>query len=203
MPTTGPSRLEGSIDPTEEIGNPNATRADTSGFGLPNTRSQFTRPDSFLEGWVWKKSRYFKRWKKRYLVLTPKALVSYEKKGDPKPTWRIDAGSVLKVMNLNPKANKPPSQRGSICIKFQVDKYFNQFQYFDIACEESETEQQWMREIKRVLAKTLPCSTPSEQRGPLSSSQRITETPKDEMDWFAEKERKIMARTSIPTSWKA
>lgn len=46
-------------------------------------------PDSILEGWVWKQSRWMKRWRRRYLVLTPEGLLSYKRRGDAVPSYRV------------------------------------------------------------------------------------------------------------------
>merc|ERR1712048_1268799 len=50
-------------------------------------------PGSCLEGWVWKRSRYFRRWRRRWLVLMPNMLMSYRERIGV-PTETIGAGSV-------------------------------------------------------------------------------------------------------------
>jgi len=141
MPTAGPSRLEGSIDPTEEISNPSAMRADITGASLPNTRSHFTRPDSFLEGWVWKKSRFLGRWKRRWLVLGPNELASFEQRGSPKPTETVQKGSVLRAYG----ADEEVGQNRSVCIVQGSRNYF-------MVCDTEEGRRLWVAKIQEVLA---------------------------------------------------
>jgi len=51
--------------------------------------SEQAYPGSILEGWVWKQSRWMKRWRRRYLVLTSEGLLSYKCRGDPTPSYRM------------------------------------------------------------------------------------------------------------------
>merc|ERR1711870_64956 len=43
--------------------------------------SDFMFHDSCYEGWVWKRSRYLKRWRRRYLVLRAGQLMSFKSRG--------------------------------------------------------------------------------------------------------------------------
>merc|ERR1712007_33101 len=66
-----------------------AVPAGDSAFG-----DKHTQVDSIKEGWVWKQSRYLKRWRRRWIVLTPRNLQTYRKRSDTKPTEIIKEGAV-------------------------------------------------------------------------------------------------------------
>lgn len=59
-----------------------------------------TYSDSLLEGWVWKQSRWVKRWRRRYVVLTSKGLASYKKRGDVAPSAMFDDVSSCSVATV-------------------------------------------------------------------------------------------------------
>merc|ERR1719408_416056 len=48
-------------------------------------------PDVVAAGWVWKKSRHLRQWRRRWLVLTESQLATYKEPRDAKPTEAINA----------------------------------------------------------------------------------------------------------------
>jgi hypothetical protein len=132
----------GSADPDEEITDPNAMRADTApgGGGGPTARHRFTRPDSHLEGWVWKKSRFLKRWRRRWLVLGPGQLGSFRQRGDPEPTETVSKGTILRVHD----ADAELGQSKSFCVVQRSRSYF-------MVCDDAESRNIWVSKIQEVL----------------------------------------------------
>merc|ERR1719487_900817 len=89
----------------EEVDNPTIASAAPPGHeddmglgkGEEHRRMHYTRSDSVLEGCVWKRSRFLKKWRRRWLVLTKNALESLKQRGGLKATESIEAGSVHRV----------------------------------------------------------------------------------------------------------
>mmetsp|Transcript_21192 Transcript_21192/g.54019 ORF Transcript_21192/g.54019 Transcript_21192/m.54019 type:complete len:478 (+) Transcript_21192:131-1564(+) len=46
------------------------------------------------EGWVWKQSRYLKRWRRRWLILTPSFLATFKDPSDPRPTESLSRAEI-------------------------------------------------------------------------------------------------------------
>lgn len=69
-----------------------AVDSDSDGKGGKEHRSPMkTYQDSILEGWIWKQSRWLKRWKRRYLVLRPECLMTFKQRRDPSATEEFKA----------------------------------------------------------------------------------------------------------------
>lgn len=64
-------------------------------------RMSYTRKDSVLEGWVWKRSRFLRTWRRRWLVLSPSCLETFKIRGGQRPTEVIEEGSVHRVYSAD------------------------------------------------------------------------------------------------------
>lgn len=136
----------------EEVSDPNAVRADAldiyarrrlnaSALGdTEDRRMRKTHPGSVLEGWVWKRSRFLKRWRRRWLVLTPSALLSFKMKGDREATEIIEKGTVMRVYAAEHEI------AASKCFCVSVAK-----RNFYMVCDEEEMKQAWIRETTKAL----------------------------------------------------
>eukprot|EP00913_Durusdinium_trenchii_P020645 g19388.t2 len=90
----------------EEVSDPNSVRADAldQSGGRP---LRYTHPNSILEGWVWKRSRILKRWRRRWVVLCPGELMSFKNRGLREPTEVVPAGTVLRVYSADGEVAAP------------------------------------------------------------------------------------------------
>jgi len=88
----------------EEVTDPNSFRAsapDDRHGGQEDFGLRRTRPDSVLEGWVWKRSRFLRRWRRRWLVLMPRSLMSFKARGSRDPTETVSSGTVMRVYSAD------------------------------------------------------------------------------------------------------
>lgn len=76
--STAPKLLNGSSGSSSTTpGSQQRSLADAQfSLSVDPLRSHYTREDSLLEGWVWKRSRFVMRWRRRWLVLTRHGLES-------------------------------------------------------------------------------------------------------------------------------
>lgn len=97
------------------------------------------KPGSIREGWVWKRSRYLKRWRRRWIVLMPEGLHAYKDRQDAKPTESIDRGirSVTCGDHFVQQAN-------CFCVQTSGRSYY-------MVCDDGEQNKQWSRDIARTL----------------------------------------------------
>jgi len=100
-----------------------------------------TRPDSIKEGWVWKQSRYLKRWRRRWLVLTPHTLQSYKKRSDRNPT-EIIKGALVRCGV--PESNI--THQKTFCVG--VDK-----RTFVMVSDTEGEKDEWIESISKTLKK--------------------------------------------------
>lgn len=133
----------------EEVADPNAVRASAPDDGKPrilgadgaeNQRARYMHSNSILEGWVWKRSRYLRRWRRRWLVLLPNQLASYKRRGDAKPTEECHAGTVHRVYNGDADVH----QTRCFCIVVSKRRYY-------MVCDDEAQKSNWMREISLRL----------------------------------------------------
>eukprot|EP00930_Biecheleria_cincta_P049685 TRINITY_DN34882_c0_g1_i1.p1 TRINITY_DN34882_c0_g1~~TRINITY_DN34882_c0_g1_i1.p1 ORF type:complete len:470 (+),score=89.56 TRINITY_DN34882_c0_g1_i1:23-1411(+) len=127
----------------EEVTDPNSVRAsapDDCKDGEPtedHKRMRYTHANSILEGWVWKRSRYLKRWRRRWLVLLPDELLSFKYRGDTSATERISSGSVLRLYS----ADGEVQQARCFCIVVRQRNYY-------MVCDDETQKTAWMQEIE-------------------------------------------------------
>jgi len=133
-----------------EVSDPNSFPADrrkakekASGLGEGDQggrRIRYTHPGSVLEGWVWKRSRFLRRWRRRWLVLMPKQLMSFKQRGQPEPTETVDAGAVLHVYS----ADSEVLQAKCFCVSIHKRNFY-------MVCDDEAQKREWMQEIARAL----------------------------------------------------
>lgn len=140
----------------EEVTNPNVVRADAiderrpnhipkaSGLGDTDERNlRKTYANSLLEGWVWKRSRILKRWRRRWLVLVPERLMSFKRRNDREATEIVEAGTCQRVYDADPEV----SQKKSFCVVVARRRYY-------MVCDDEAQKQAWLREIPKALGTT-------------------------------------------------
>merc|ERR1711920_1143869 len=96
---------------------------------------------SLLEGWVWKRSRFFKMWRRRWLVLLPEVLLTFKRKGDKEATEIIEKGTVLRVYG----AEHEITARKCFCVSVKKRNYY-------MVCDEGEQKQAWITEVAKALS---------------------------------------------------
>jgi len=123
----------------EEVTNPNAALASALDSNPPGGS---THPGSILEGWVWKRSRFLKRWRRRWLVLLPRGLMSFKRRNDPVATETVTPGTVLRVYN----ADSEVLQTRCFAVALPRRTHY-------MVCDDESQKQAWMREITRTLSR--------------------------------------------------
>jgi len=132
----------------EEVANPLLTpaappgHADDMGLGKSEEarRMHYTRADSVLEGWVWKRSRFLKKWRRRWIVLTKSALESLKQRGAAKATESIEAGSVHRVYS----ADGEVQMARCFCVVGNKRSFF-------MVCDDEAQKSEWIRQVSNVL----------------------------------------------------
>ncbi|CAE7580104.1 TMCO4 [Symbiodinium necroappetens] len=127
----------------EEVTDPNSVRAsapDDCYDDETSRRLRYTHPDSVLEGWVWKRSRFLKRWRRRWLVLLPSGLRSFKYRGHKEPTESVQNGSVMRVYS----ADGEVQQARCFCVVVRERNYY-------MVCDDETQKRAWMLEIEKVL----------------------------------------------------
>lgn len=135
----------------QEVGNPNLMRAAPAGEDpMLNASSEgggrnprFVYPDSTLEGWVWKRSRFLKRWRRRYLVLTANNVAAYRMRGDPVATECITRGEYQSCRN----ADHDVQQSRSFGIITLSRNYF-------MVCDDVQQRDEWANAISNIFGAT-------------------------------------------------
>lgn len=135
---------------TREVTNPNiapATPEGAEGFcqsyaydsGERNPQSLYS--ESIVEGWVWKRSRFMRRWRRRYLVLCPMELASHKASGDSMNTETIRRSD----FNAVESADKEAGQSNVFCVLANKRKYY-------MVCDEAEHRDAWIGAITNAFA---------------------------------------------------
>mmetsp|Transcript_101037 Transcript_101037/g.253361 ORF Transcript_101037/g.253361 Transcript_101037/m.253361 type:complete len:438 (-) Transcript_101037:152-1465(-) len=96
--------------------------------------------DSIFEGWVWKRSRHLRRWRRRWLVLRKDKLMSFKTMGDAEATEMMPTGAIQTVLS----AHEALHNSRAFCIHVQKRVHF-------FICDFESDTQDWMREILQVL----------------------------------------------------
>jgi hypothetical protein len=133
MISPGPRPYDWALDAKvdELIADPNAMRAD------PDWGYSFTRRDRVVEGWLWKKSRFLGRWRRRWLVLGLDQCSSYKNRNHFAPTEIIKTGSILRVYD----ADFEVGQARSFCIVTSKRNYY-------MVCDHDDERKQWIAEFR-------------------------------------------------------
>mmetsp|Transcript_27497 Transcript_27497/g.51530 ORF Transcript_27497/g.51530 Transcript_27497/m.51530 type:complete len:446 (-) Transcript_27497:83-1420(-) len=126
----------------EEVTDPNSVRASAPDDACDEEtrRLRYTHPDSLLEGWVWKRSRFLKRWRRRWLVLLPSGLQSFKNRGHREPTESVPSGSALRVYS----ADGEVQQARCFCVVVRERNYY-------MVCDDESQKRAWMLEIEKTL----------------------------------------------------
>jgi len=98
-------------------------------------------PDSLLEGWVWKESRWLRRWKRRYMVLRRGELCTYRSRGDAVPTENLAKVSSVVLGE---------GQAGVRAKSFVVAEGRNTFY---IICDDDSSKKAWLQKVSETLLK--------------------------------------------------
>merc|ERR1711971_1538756 len=93
-----------------------------------------------MGGGVWKRSRFLRRWRRRWLVLMPQQLMSFKQRGHQEPTETLDAGSFLHVYS----ADSEILQTKCFCVTIRKRNFY-------MVCDDEAQKREWMQEIERVL----------------------------------------------------
>lgn len=134
----------------EEVTDPNSVRAGApddarnAGTGTRANRLYYIRTDSIMEGWVWKRSRYLKRWRRRWLVLLPSEIASFKSRSDERPTESIAAGTLKSVRD----ADWEVGQTRCFCLAVARRNYY-------MVCDDDTQKRDWTREIRKAFDKSL------------------------------------------------
>jgi hypothetical protein len=154
-PTDGMNResiLEDVVSPGSDVTNePNLSKANPrgqqNGMMLDGTAEQrrmhYTRADSVLEGWVWKRSRHLKWWRRRWLVLTKLGVETMKTQGGFKPTESIERRNFGGVFC----ANGLTKMERCFCVVDQKGRRFY------MACDEEAEKAEWLKQIDTVLTR--------------------------------------------------
>lgn len=128
----------------EEVADPNLARAsapdDRHGTAHEDFRLHRTHPGSILEGWAWKRSRFLRRWRRRWLVLMPQHLMSFKSRGSAVPTETVLAGTVQRVYC----ADSEVLQSRSFGVALSRRTHF-------MVCDDEKQREAWVREINKTL----------------------------------------------------
>uniref|UniRef100_A0A7S0ZVI3 PH domain-containing protein n=1 Tax=Noctiluca scintillans TaxID=2966 RepID=A0A7S0ZVI3_NOCSC len=134
---------------TEEVVDPNNSLADPeidenmlglrARFSGPS-RGRYMHPDSIMEGWVWKRSRFLKRWRRRYLVLVPSLLSCFRAPGDRCPT---ESARAIEFNNVC-CADGCVKKNMAFCVSVIKRKYF-------MVCDTDGQKSAWMSAISEAL----------------------------------------------------
>jgi len=132
----------------EQVDNPNLApaappgHADDMGLGRgeEHRRMYYTRSDSVLEGWVWKRSRFLKKWRRRWLVLTKTALESLKTRGMSKATEIIESGTVHRVYS----ADSEVQMARCFCVVGNKRQFY-------MVCDDEAQKAEWIRQVVAVL----------------------------------------------------
>jgi len=95
--------------------------------------------DSIFEGWVWKRSRYLKRWRRRWFVLRKDRLMAFKNRGDVQATEVFETASIGHVFSADDFLQQPRI----VGIRTRERDVF-------IACDFDADKQAWMHEISSI-----------------------------------------------------
>ncbi|CAJ1330197.1 unnamed protein product [Effrenium voratum] len=126
----------------EEVSDPNSVRAGAPDDEVDEAtrRMRYTYPNSILEGWVWKRSRILKRWRRRWLVLLPGELMTFKYRGHREPTEVVPAGTVMRIYS----ADGEVQQARCFCVVVRERNYY-------MVCDDETQKRGWMQQIEKSL----------------------------------------------------
>jgi hypothetical protein len=105
-----------------------------------NARMYYVRQGSVLEGWVWKRSRFLKNWRRRWLVLTRDGLESLKQRSaNVRATETIQLRDFRRVYN----ADGEVSMARCFCVVGSRNFY--------LVSDDEQQKAEWLRQINNVL----------------------------------------------------
>uniref|UniRef100_A0A7S4S4R6 PH domain-containing protein n=1 Tax=Alexandrium monilatum TaxID=311494 RepID=A0A7S4S4R6_9DINO len=147
VPVASEPGSEGSDDHNfedEEVADPNSVRASAPDDKARGGRQDFclhqTHPGSVLEGWVWKRSRFLRRWRRRWLVLLPHQLMSFKSRSGTVPTETVMSGTVTRVYSAD--AEVLQSRSFGVALSRRIHY---------MVCDDDKQKEAWIRQINRAL----------------------------------------------------
>ena len=105
-------------------------------------RLHYTHPNSIFEGWVWKRSRFLKLWRRRWVVLLPNQLMSFRNRGDREATELLPAGTIYRVYSADGEVKQPRC----FCVAVRQRNYY-------MVTDDETQKRAWMQEIEKALCK--------------------------------------------------
>lgn len=136
-------------DPDDiEVSNPNAISAKPpSRPGEDHKRHRYRHEGSLLEGWVWKRSRFLKKWRRRWLVLMPTTLMTFKQPNSTAPTESVDKGTVQRVYD----SDQETQQTKCFCVTAGAKRTFSGPRSYYMVCDDESEKREWIREITKAL----------------------------------------------------
>lgn len=113
-------------------------------------------PNSIVEGWTWKQSRWLKRWKRRYLVLTPESLMTFRQRerggtGDKRDRRDPPATEIFQASSVKICVGIPDGQMAGRINVFAVGTGTRDKDRQFIICDSNEDRDIWVREIRKAF----------------------------------------------------
>mmetsp|Transcript_106371 Transcript_106371/g.297824 ORF Transcript_106371/g.297824 Transcript_106371/m.297824 type:complete len:495 (+) Transcript_106371:84-1568(+) len=106
---------------------------------------------AILEGWVWKRSQHLKKWRRRWLVLTPDHFATYRTSTQGGYTERVEKGSVVSIYN----ADNEVLQARCFCVQaVQKRAFATRMVRLYMVCDDEAQKEDWMTSIGLTLGST-------------------------------------------------
>lgn len=137
-----------------EVDNPNEVQAAApdaklrGGKVADGGKIRYIYPNSVLEGWVWKRSQYLKKWRRRWLVLQPDHLATYKQRSVGGQTERVEKGSVQTAQ----KADNEVMQTKAFCVTAAVKRTLGvRTSKLFMVCDTEKLRDTWVAAIQETL----------------------------------------------------
>lgn len=136
-----------------EVDNPNEVQAaapDAKGKkgSADGGRIRYIFSNSILEGWVWKRSQYLKKWRRRWLVLQPDHLATYKQRSVGGQTEKVEKGTVQMVYN----ADAEVMQTKAFCVTAAVKRTLGvRVTKLFMVCDTDKLRDAWLTAIQDTL----------------------------------------------------
>jgi len=139
-----------------EVDNPNAVQASAPDGGKKDEQSgqgdtsriRYIYQTSIREGWVWKRSQYLKKWRRRWLVLQPDHIATYKQRSVGGQTERIDKGTLVHIY----AADAEVMQTKAFCISASQKRTFGtRSTKLYMVCDTEKQRDLWVKAIQETL----------------------------------------------------
>lgn len=105
-------------------------------------RMQWTQPKSIMEGWVWKRSRILKTWRRRWLVLLDGELYTLKSRSHQQATEVVPMDSVLRVQHAEGEIQQP-----------RCFKVVSRQRIYYLVCDDEKQKRDWIEAIDTAFRK--------------------------------------------------